>query len=336
MAKVRKGADSTRKVWSQNLVIQPDLWVDPGMSMCYVGAMFNKKLSQFFQFNRQERWGLLILLGSLGSIYGISAIFPKNHVDLPRALNPVKENTKDIENQQETKIIQRSDPVRIGKFDPNTTTKEDWISMGIPARTARTIRRYLAKGGRFRRPEDLSRIWGMREEDLQRLLPNVRIPERERITKREESYAVTKKYDSDKKTDGVRTQLDINRSDSIAWESLPGIGPGYARRILRYRERLGGFIRVDQIAETYQLPDSVFQRIRPLLAPTPSSIRTIDINQVSIDTLGRHPYCGYPMARLIVRYREQHGPYEKLDDLLQIQRVDSVWWTRIRPYLRVQ
>lgn len=337
MAKVRDRRDSTRKVWSQNLVIQPDLWVAtryPGTLSC---QMFHKKLRGYLQFNRKERWGLLILAGVLAGLYGLSAIFPERSIPVPNSLQ--KDAKLDKSHDFEYKI-ERKPPGSKGRllpFDPNSASESDWIEMGVPARTVRTIRNYLEKGGRFKQPRDLAKIWGMGRDDVDRLMPYVRIKDDATplgTSKRTLFDRAPTQQSSYKPRE--RPPMDINGADSSAWESLPGIGPGYARRIVRYRERLGGFIRVEQVAETYQLPDSVYQRIRPLLAPTLAPVRTININEASLDSLGRHPYCGYPMARLIIRYREQHGPYETVADLLQIQRVDSIWLVRIRPYLRVE
>lgn len=257
---------------------------------------------------------------------------------MPKLQKDDKKDERIDDFQYEIEKNQSQTPIRIFPFDPNMASETDWREMGITKRTARTIRNYLKKGGRFRQPADLAKIWGMRQTDIERLMPFVRINGRgNQIGTYGKPHADGTLTDRTSFKSKEKSLLDINRSDSSAWESLPGIGPGYARRIVRYRERLGGFLRVEQVAETFQLPDSVYQRIRPLLAPTRSDdIRTININQVSTDTLGRHPYCGFPMARLIIRFREQHGPYKRVDELLQIQRVDSVWWSRIRPYLRVE
>jgi len=221
-------------------------------------------------------------------------------------------------------------------FDPNALNEQQWQSMGISARTARTIRNYLSKGGRFRRAEDLRKIWGLRPADAERLIPYVRIS------------GPFERADEQRTPSGVRHEptgvfksrtplrVRLNNTDSSQWEALPGIGPGYARRILRYRERLGGFIRPEQVGETYQLPDSVFQKILPYLEDSGSEeVRQLHINSISIDSLGRHPYCGFTKARLIVRYREQHGAYERLEDLLNIENLEKAWLSRIRPYLRL-
>lgn len=294
--------------------------------------MFNKWIRPYFQFSRQERWGAFLLVGTLFGLYGLASLYPKRKLEAsipPLPLikkEPVKPESFD----------DRSEKIRepaLRFFDPNRLSESEWIELGISPRTARTIGNYRSKGGRFRVPEDLGKIWGLRPADRDRLLPFVRIrSEPDRFERTALTSRVTYASSAGKKP--ISISVDINRSDSVDWEGLPGIGPTYARRILRYRNRLGGFVHLDQIAETYQLPDSVFQKIRPhLRSGDLGQIRKIPLNTVSIDTLGRHPYCNFSLARSIIRYREQHGPFRKLEDLLELQQVDSSWWLRVRPYL---
>lgn len=294
--------------------------------------MFNKWIRPYFQFSRQERWGAFLLVGALFGLYGLASIFPKRKLEAdPPPMAQVKKGSA----KTESLAYPSEGPpeTKLRHFDPNRLSESEWIELGISPKTARTIGNYRAKGGRFRVPEDLGKIWGLRPADRDRLLPFVRIrsePDRSKtaaITSR-----VTYATSAGKKP--ISISVDINRSDSVDWEGLPGIGPTYARRILRYRDRLGGFVHLDQIAETYQLPDSVFQNIRPhLRSGDLGQIRKISLNTVTIDTLGRHPYCNFSLARSIIRYREQHGPFRKLEDLLELHQVDSSWWLRIRPYL---
>ncbi|MEN9524627.1 MAG: hypothetical protein RLZZ256_11 [Bacteroidota bacterium] len=232
-------------------------------------------------------------------------------------------------------------PLTLSRFDPNRTRAADWIEMGLPARTARTIENYLSKGGRFRKKEDLKKIWGLQQTDYERLAPFIELETSPARQEYQQTWNNQLPKTGSSNPFGSKAEkrpiLDLNRSDSAAWESLPGIGPGYARRIIRYRERLGGFISPDQVGETYQFPDSVFQRIRPWLKDDgEGSVRRLDLNTVSIDTLGRHPYCGFAKARVIVRYREQHGSFKSFDELMNIQVLDSQWIARIRPYLNIK
>ena len=299
-----------------------------------IEAMFNKWIRPYFQFNRQERWGAVLLIGGLFGLYGLASLFPKRG-----AVPAPTDQGKSVQVRPysyDPSPGQSNRKPDLAPFDPNQLSESAWIGMGIPPRTVQTIRNYLEKGGRFRSPEDLGKIWGLKPADRDRLLPYVRI--RSEIARPKTFFETKRSGNSSVNSERARSiTIDINRSDSVNWEALPGIGPTYARRIVRYRDRLGGFVRLDQIAETYQLPDSVFQQIRPhLILVNPGPIRKIPLYRVSVDTLGRHPYCKFSMARSIVRYREQHGPFRKLEELLDLQQVDSAWWMRMRPYLSLE
>ena len=128
--------------------------------------------------------------------------------------------------------------------------------------------------------------------------------------------------------------LDINTADSLALESLPGIGPALAGRIVRFRERLGGFYSVSQVGETFGLPDSTFKKIQPYLRMGNVSLKKLDINQMDEKSLAQHPYIRYKLARLIVRYRSIHGPFSRADGLLNIPLVDDSIYRKLEPYIQ--
>lgn len=127
-------------------------------------------------------------------------------------------------------------------------------------------------------------------------------------------------------------RIDINTSNIFQWQMLKGIGPFYAKRIVNFRDKLGGFSEIDQVGETHDLPDSVFQTIRPYLDLSPIP-RPIAINRLPADSLRLHPYIGWKQANILENYRIQHGPYESADDLFKVKVFDSVFIERIRPYL---
>jgi competence ComEA-like helix-hairpin-helix protein len=127
--------------------------------------------------------------------------------------------------------------------------------------------------------------------------------------------------------------IDINAADTSAYISLPGIGNRLADRIIRFREKLGGFYSIDQIAEVYGLADSVFQKIKPLLKLGPFSIKKIDINTATLEELKAHPYIKYTIANSIVQYRSQHGTFSTLEDIKKIVLITEEVYVRISAYL---
>jgi competence protein ComEA len=216
-------------------------------------------------------------------------------------------------------------------FDPNTAIVEDWKKLGIKDKTIKTIRNYLAKGGHFKKPEDLKKIYGLHDDEYDRLLPFIRIKEEMKNTE------VADYRESREPTHTHRyATIDINTADTTAFISLPGIGSKLAARIVNFREKLGGFYSVDQIKETYGLPDSTFQKIKPYLEVNSDVIRKININTATADELKAHPYIKYNIANPIIAYRKQHGPFEKTEDIKKVMVLTDELYEKLNHYLSVQ
>jgi competence ComEA-like helix-hairpin-helix protein len=126
--------------------------------------------------------------------------------------------------------------------------------------------------------------------------------------------------------------IDINTADSTAWVALNGIGPGFAKRIITYRERLGGFYQVDQLKEVYGLDSIWVKENKALLKVGAGVYRFLKINQVEWKDF-RHPYLPYGQSKVVLAYRKQHGPLKDFETLQQIQLLDQVAWRRLKPYL---
>jgi len=218
-------------------------------------------------------------------------------------------------------------------FDPNLLSIEDWKRLGVKERTALTISRYVSKGGHFRTADDLSKIYGLREQDLLRLKPYVRIASSEK--KMIDKDSTNRRVDSTsyaRKT-WTSTPIDINSADSIGLLGLPGIGAKLASRIIHFRDRLGGFYSIDQVKETYGLSDSTFERIRTVLVLGNKPLVRIDINQADAARLKQHPYFTWPMANALVQYRKEHGRFQKVDDLAGVTAILPDQLKRLIPYL---
>lgn len=211
-------------------------------------------------------------------------------------------------------------------FDPNSLGAEGWAQLGLPLKAIRTISNYRNKGGRFYKKEDLRKIWSLPPGFYEWVEPFIHIAVKEKPP----DFEPTEK-------EGFRRApvrpVDINRSDTAAWIALPGIGNTLALRILRFRDRLGGFYSTEQVAETYGLPDSTFQKLRPLLQVDPDQIKKININTATKEELKAHPYLRWNLANAIVEYRNQHGLFKDLSELKQIVLVDENVFNKIRHYL---
>jgi competence ComEA-like helix-hairpin-helix protein len=129
--------------------------------------------------------------------------------------------------------------------------------------------------------------------------------------------------------------IDINQADTAAFISLPGIGSKLANRIVNFRQKLGGFYSVQQVGETFGLPDSTFQLIQPRLQCGPAVLQKLNINTADANTLKQHPYIRWNIANAIVQYRQQHGLFHAVEDLQQIVLITPELYNKIAGYLTV-
>lgn len=217
-------------------------------------------------------------------------------------------------------------------FDPNTIDAAGWEMLGLREKTIQTILNYRNKGGHFYKPEDLKRVYGLFEDEYERLVPYVRIEKTadpataEMRPERQESM---KPYNSRYSP----LSVDINTADTTAWVALPGIGSKLASRIVGFREKLGGFFSIQQVAETYGLADSVFQQLKPLLKLNTVQLRQLNINTAAKEELKQHPYLRWAIANAIVEYRNQHGLFSSPEDLRKISLINDELYQKLKAYI---
>ncbi|MEO6329183.1 MAG: helix-hairpin-helix domain-containing protein [Ginsengibacter sp.] len=219
-------------------------------------------------------------------------------------------------------------------FDPNTTTPAEWKRLGIRDKTIETIQKYLSRGGYFYKADDIKKVWGLHAEDINRLLPYVHIAQKKDGFAKDEhsNFGEAKQTSLARK---VFQSLDINLADTTAFIALPGIGSKLAQRIINFRNKLGGFYSIDQVAETFGLPDSTFQKIKTSLILSESSIKKININTASPDDLKAHPYIRYNLSNAVIQYRNQHGGFSSVTDIKKIMLVTDDVYKKVEPYLTV-
>ena len=216
-------------------------------------------------------------------------------------------------------------------FDPNTISPDEWKRLGLKDKTITTIQNYVSKGGKFREPADIKKIWGLSGVLAEKLLPFVKIKHKDII--KDEGISGFKNNYPAKKT---FQPIDVNDADSNIFARLPGIGVKLSLRIIKYREKLGGFYSANQVAETFGLPDSTYQKIKPSLQIGQKKIKQININTSTIDELKSHPYIRYQLANVMIQYRLQHGNYRLVEDIKHIMLINDSTYIKLAPYLSVE
>lgn len=308
--------------------------------------MFNNQgLKAFFSFSRKDR--IFILL--VATVVGGSLFLPRFMATSTPSFTTLEDSVLVLamdtlqQRQSRKNTIEKEDFGRAyqyertaGKsftqgelflFDPNVITVEEWQRLGLNARTSKTIANYIQKGGRFRKAEDLKKIWGMPAGFYDRVKEYVRISVPKNPSPYEENRPA---FVREERKVSV---IDINKADSADFIALPGIGSKLSARILSFRDKLGGFYAVEQVAETYGLPDSTFQKIKGRLQVDENNVRKINVNTATKEELKTHPYIRWNIANAIVEYRNQHGAFEHLDELKNIMLINEDTFRKIAPYL---
>ncbi|MFL5809776.1 MAG: helix-hairpin-helix domain-containing protein [Flavisolibacter sp.] len=299
-----------------------------------------KFIKDYLSFSRKERVGIIVLLALMVIVYVLPGLlrrpekfglepgsFLAKLVDTVSARNAKKGYDQTAgQFAYESSSSQKNIPGALFRFDPNTIGTEEWKRLGLSDRTIKTVNRYTAKGGKFRKPEDLKKIWGIPAGFYERVKDYIEIK-----TEVDTKIAYKKDFSNERKP----VVININEADTTAWIALPGIGSKLASRIINFRDKLGGFYSVDQVSETFGLPDSTFQKIKGRLA-SGGEIKKININTSTKDDLKKHPYIRWNLANAIVEYRSQHGNFETLQAIKNIPLITEDVFSKIAPYLTTE
>ncbi|RYY07994.1 MAG: hypothetical protein EOP43_01555 [Sphingobacteriaceae bacterium] len=208
-------------------------------------------------------------------------------------------------------------------FNPNNLDAASWMKLGLSERQIKVIKNYEAKGGKFYKNEDLQKIYSVTPEDYARLLPYISIPE---IT-RNNFY----KNGTTFKPKSVMI-VEVNQADSAQLTTIKGIGPAFASRILKYRNRLGGFYRKTQLMEVYGLDSAKYAEVANQMTIDVAGIIKININEVDFEDLKRNPYLNYKQINAIIQYRKQHGKFNNIKDLKNVVILNEEIINKLEPY----
>lgn len=216
-------------------------------------------------------------------------------------------------------------------FDPNTVDSTQMLRLGLSPWQVRSIYRYRAKGGRFHQASDFAKVYGMTGEVYDRLAPCIRIARPYRLL-RDTASQVVEREDSFPKYPvkiGRGSRVNLNLADTVLLCRIPGIGKGYARRIIAYREALGGFVALNQLAEIEDFPAEATDWF--ILTKTP--IRRMNVNHLPVERLRRHPYLNFYQSKVIVEHRRKFGPLSSLHDLSLYEEFTENDLLRLEPYV---
>ncbi|MEI6882154.1 MAG: helix-hairpin-helix domain-containing protein [Bacteroidota bacterium] len=285
-----------------------------------------KIVKTYFYFNTSERKSivalviLIILCIALPQVY--FKLFPVEKVNIQiTELKEKEANFFSVNQTSESDDEKISATINsINKFDPNTASDKDLASLGFSSKNIRTIRNYLSKGGSFKLPEDLNKLYGVDKDVIEKTIPLVE------IRNENKPYQNTSfKQDSLKKTKGKKVfeVLEINAADSESLVKLYRIGPSLASKIINYRNKLGGFLNLNQLTEIWGFDEDILYDLQGKIKVDANRAKRLNLNNVDLETLKQHPYYKFKLSQAIVNYRLQHGNFKSMNDLRNIRIVND-------------
>jgi len=292
-----------------------------------------------FTFSKRERRGLYVLL----ILLAVVLIF---RLYLPALLPPAEPLADDAPFRKEVEawldsarhgarekppdsLTLRAAPGKLADafdFDPNRVSREDMERLGFTSRQMDNLMKYREKGGRFNKAQDITRIYGMDRATYERLKDHIVI-----------AVAPAQTFPDSAEVAGKTRPptLPINAADTFQFTLLPGIGPAYARRICKYRNLLGGFVSIRQLAEVYGLDTSMVRQIEPYLLVDSLLVEKINLNVATFGQLVRHPYINAYQARALLNYRRFTGKISHPMELARNNILDSITYKKMEPYIEV-
>lgn len=217
------------------------------------------------------------------------------------------------------------------EFDPNSATVSQWNKLGLSPRQIKVIMNYRSKGGKFFRNEDLRKIYSITEKQYAGLERYINI-------KPNPSYSFNKRQLPGKDDKNVQYRraivvVELNSADSAMLEQLRGIGPAFAMRIVKFRNRLGGFFDKSQLREVYGMDSLRYAQLEKEITVDPLSIKRLNVNTATFEEMRNHPYLTFKQINAIIQYRKQHGNYNSPDDLKKVLILNEEIIRKITPYL---
>jgi DNA uptake protein ComE-like DNA-binding protein len=302
-----------------------------------------KGLLDYFNFNKGERSGILIVIAIIIIVLLLPYLVKVGRKDnSDEFLKFAKEidlfekslkNASDSANEARMLDFQQMDrSVAENKltpfpFNPNLLPSEQWSKMGLKDWQIKVIKKYEAKGGKFYKKEDFKRMFCISPSEYEILEPYISIPEQKNeYTNRKPEIKEIKK----------KVLIDLNNADSVTLLTLYGIGPSFAKRIVKYRNLLGGFYTKAQLLEVYGFDQDRLDKIDDNCEVGSGGIKKINVNTVKTEELKKHPYFDYYTAKAIVDQRIILKKYTSLEQIKAIPLIHDELFTKIKNYLTLE
>ncbi len=208
------------------------------------------------------------------------------------------------------------------KFNPNTYTLSDWMILGLSEKQSVVVLKFTSRG--IYSEEDLKRIFVIPDVLFELIRDSVVYPERFQNSPNQESF---------KKQAKQITLINLNTADTTEFMKIYGIGAFYAKQIIRYREKLGGYFTKEQLFEVWKMTTEAYDKIKDHVFISEKDVKRININSVTIEELKVHPYLKWNQANSIIKMRIQRNGFKNIEEIKESVLIDSETYEKLFPYL---
>jgi len=210
-------------------------------------------------------------------------------------------------------------------FDPNHIEETDWQKLGLKAYQYQNIVSYVRAGGVFRTKRDLLKLYSISDDDYHKLARYILLPEKD----------TAKKWKKHKPKPHEKVLVELNSADSADLTMLYGIGPSFAKRIIRYRNMLGGYCNKSQLLEVYGMDSSRYNGFAEQVRINTGLVQKIDLNNSDFKTILKHPYVEYYIVKSIFKYKEANGRFDSVAELKNVPLIYDELYEKLKPYFTV-
>jgi len=282
-----------------------------------------------FVISKRSKRGLLVLiLASLGLIFfpRVYMFFQKEEAFVINSeqITEFERTHKKFEKRNYSNYYSKKKKYKApdSKFNPNTYKLSDWINLGLSEKQSVVILKFTSRG--IYNEEDLKRIFVIPDILFELIRDSVVYPERFQNSPNQESF---------KKQAKQITLINLNTADTTEFMKIYGIGAFYAKQIIRYREKLGGYLIKEQLFEVWKMTPEAYDKIKDHVFISEKDVKRININSVTIEELNAHPYLKWNQANSIVKMRIQRNGFKNIEELKESVLIDSETYEKLFPYL---
>lgn len=310
-----------------------------------------ESLKDYFHFISNERMGaiwLMVLCVVLLILWLARDTWMATDIE-PITISYIKDAPQEAEAQVQ-------DSIAYFNFDPNGLPAEEWRKLGLSDKQINGIHNYEKAGGSFRKKEDLRKMYTVGDALYSKLEPYITIvgagdyTEYDPVAAQEwedegnwekpkisEDISAEENAMPNQHKEWKSVSVELNSATAEELTAIRGIGPSYAKSILKFRDLLGGYHSIDQLYEVYMFKDrpEVVAEVAPFMTIDTATIRTIDINTAEVEQFADHIYLDWNTARAIVAYRKMHGPFKNVAAIQGCVLVDDALFAKIAPYFKV-